>query len=283
LRRLALRTLRALHLIQAADYFAARADARKYRDINAAYRAAHSERVFPDPVLVFEVAGHARLDAFDQSGAVHAQAIASLLRETPLPEAPRILDWGCGLGRILAHLPATLAAPAAQFHGCDPSARAIAYDEHALPDAAFEHIAHDPPTPYAPRAFDAIYGVSILTHMPERTAQAWLAELARLVTDNGVVIVTSHGRATISVLTDAQRARFNAGEYIAIGGAKIGSRTYLSYFNEDAGKRLFAPYFADITFRPFSGEGVGHDFWLLRAPRRDLDASGGDAHLQARR
>lgn len=283
MRRVALRILRALHLVQAADYFVARHEARKAATANEAYRAAHPDRIFPDPVLVFEVAGHAHLGNFDYTGAAHATLIASYLRETLLPEAPRILDWGCGLGRVLAHLPATLAAPGATFHGCDPDARAIAHDRRALPGVAFDQIEALPPTPYAAQSFDAIYGVSVLTHMPERVAQAWLAELARIVTDGGVVILTSHGEATACVLTAAQRARFAAGAYVAVGGAKVGSRTYLSYFNEAAGRRLFAPYFADVAFHPFADDGIGHDFWLLRAPRRGLDASGGDAHLQRTR
>ncbi len=268
MRQALLRALRAAHLIQAADYFAARAAAFRARKENAAYRAAHPGRVFPDPALVFEVAGHASLTTFDQTGALHAKLIADLMRDADVQPGARILDWGCGPGRVLAHLPALRNDARASYVGCDPLASAIRHAQRAIPGVTFTRIRTNPPTPYPPASFDALYGISILTHMPEATARAWIAELARLIADSGVAIVSSHGEAAARGLTADERTQFDAGAYVVRGGASSGSRTYVSYFNETAGRRLFEAAFGDVIYRPSPEGGLGHDFWLLRHPRR---------------
>ncbi|QGZ95363.1 class I SAM-dependent methyltransferase [Terricaulis silvestris] len=262
-----LRLLRATHLIQFADRIAAHRAVHANVQANADYRAAHPKRAFPDPALVFEVAGHAKLKSFDLSGQAHAREIACILRENALAASPSILDWGCGPARILAHLPAVLNAPDARFHGCDPNPRAIAYARAALAHISFEHSPATPPLPYAAESFDAIYGVSILTHLPEAQAQSWVAELARVVRNDGVVLLSAHGANAAARLPAPVRARFDAGDYVEAGGAKAGSRTYVSYFNETAGRRLFAPYFAEVVHRSANAV-IGHDLCLLRAPRR---------------
>lgn len=271
MRRALLRILRATHLIQFADRFAAWRAASKLAALNASYRAAHPQRVFPDPALVFETSGHAALVVFDESGADYAQRIAALLNEAALPPNPRILDWGAGAGRILAHLPAAFETPA-QLHGCDPNPRAVAHVRRALPYVAMAQSQDLPPAPYSDASFDAIYGVSILTHLSESAARAWIGELARLIADAGVVIVTTHGERAAQRLASTHRTAFEAGAFVELGGARIGSRTYLSYFNEAAGRALFSASFGDIAFHPSPSDDFNQDIWVLRAPRRSAPA-----------
>ncbi len=264
-----MRLLRATHLIQFADGLAAQRAVHKCAPANAQYRAAHPSRAFPDPALVYEVSAQAHLHSYDVSGQDHARTIAVHLKAAYLDEAPTILDWGCGPGRVLAHLPAALDTPSARFHGCDPNARAIAFATSAFPQIAFTQSHAEPPAPYPDRQFDAIYGISILTHFSRARAEAWLADLARMLRDDGVVILTSHGSEAAARLSPLERARFEAGAYVEHAGAEIGSRTYVSYFNEAGGQRLFAPYFADaVCHAAQTGSPIGHDVWVLRGPRR---------------
>jgi SAM-dependent methyltransferase len=229
-------------------------------------------------MLVFETSGHASLAAFDSSGAAYARRIGGVLRGANLAANPRILDWGSGAGRILAHMPDALAVPV-RLHACDPNPRAIAHIRRAFPDVAAALSSRLPPAPYADAAFDAIYGVSIFTHLSHAAAQAWAGELARLLASDGVVVVTTHGAHAAARLTPAQRARFDAGDYVELGGARVGSRTYVSYLNEAAGRRLFATGFGEVAFHPAPGDEFNQDIWLLRAPRRPLDAAPARAHL----
>jgi SAM-dependent methyltransferase len=269
LRRTLLRVLRATHLIQFADYFIARRAARASAQANADYRAAHPQRAFPDPALIFEVAGHAVIESFDSSGEAHARELTAILGDANLGDAPAILDWGCGPARVLAHLPAALNTPGALFFGCDPNRGALAHARAAFPDIAFTVSPDLPPLPYSTNSFDAIYGISILTHLPEAYVRAWIAELARIIRPGGVLVLTSHGEHSAQRLPDRDRVRVVSGAFVEHTGAAAGSRTYVSYFNEAAGRRLFEPHFAEIEYRPqHIDSAIGQDIWVLRAPRR---------------
>lgn len=266
MRRALLELLRATHLIELADKTMALRASLRAGGENRAYRAAHPSRPFPDPLLIYEVAGHAKFAQFDRTGAAHARLIAEYLREVLPASAPRVLEWGCGPARILAHLGEALGAPDARLFGCDPDPRAVDYARAAYPRIEFMHSPPLPPTSYAAASFDAIYGVSIFTHLPIAAARAWTAELARLTAPDGGVLVTTHGDKAAARLEGADRDAFDAGRYVALGGAPVGSRTYVSYFNEKAGRALFGVHFDDVRFYPDDGQGFGQDVWLLRRP-----------------
>ena len=267
MRRTLLRILRATHLIQFADRTLALRAVSKQARANDAYRATHPERVFPDPALVFETIGEASLEVFDTGGAIIARLIADHLLQTGLPRAPRILDWGAGAGRLLVQLPALLNAPDARYFGCDPNPRAVAHVKRALPFVDMRRSDPAPPAPFDAASFDAITGISIFTHFSESAAKAWAAELSRLLSDDGAAIVSSHGALAAARLPAEQRAAFDANRYVELGGAPEGSRTYVSYFSEAAGRALFEPHFADVAFHP-SGPVFNQDIWVLRRPRR---------------
>jgi|CXWL01.1.fsa_nt_gi SAM-dependent methyltransferase len=266
MRRALLDFLRATHLIALADWSAAQWAALQLRSANTDYRRAHPQRSFPSPTLIYEVAGHADIAHFDETGARHARLIAERLRAVALRDAPRVLEWGCGPGRILAHLPDHL--PSAKLYGCDPDARAIAHVRRALSHVEATRSAAMPPLPYGDGAFDAIYGISILTHLPERAADAWVRELARIVADDGCVLVTTHGDYAAGALSDSERAAYNAGKYVVRGGAPVGSRTFAAYLNATGAQRLFGAWFGGITHIPGNGVAIGQDIWVLKAPRR---------------
>lgn len=266
MRRTLLRFLRATHLIQFADSIVAQSAVRKNARANETYRATHPERVFPDPALVFETIGEASLETFDAGGAIIARLVADHINQAQLPPNPRVLDWGAGAGRLLVHLPALL-PPGTRYFGCDPHPRAVAHVTRALPLVEMHASNPEPPAPFGDAAFDAITGISIFTHFSESAAKAWSAELARLLSDQGAAIVSSHGAFAATRLPDHKRAAFDAGEYVELGGAPEGSRTYVSYFNEAAGRRLFGTHFAGVAFHP-SSPMFNQDIWVLRAPRR---------------
>jgi len=52
-----------------------------------------------------------------------------------------------------------------------------------------------PPTGFADASFDAIYGISVMTHLTAAARDAWLEELARLLRPGGIALVTFNGAA----------------------------------------------------------------------------------------
>jgi SAM-dependent methyltransferase len=104
--------------------------------------------------------------------------------------ATRVLDWGCGSGRLTRHIPAAGFAAAL---GCDIDGEAIAWCESNLPAASFTHIAPDPPTPYPDSSVDVVCGYSVFTHLSRRNQELWLAELERILVPGGLLLASTHG------------------------------------------------------------------------------------------
>jgi SAM-dependent methyltransferase len=235
---------------------------------NADTAAAHAGVVFPPAWLIYEVQSYARLDQFLRTGAAHARAIADLIGEfAPQALDGAILEWGCGPGRVLRPL-GDLLAPASTLSGCDPNPDCVSAARAFAPGATIAQSRFAPPAPYPAQHFDAIYGVSILTHLDQAAAGDWLSELARLLKPGGVVILSTHGARHAKRLSPSDQARFDAGAHVALGGAAQGSRAYSSY-TPPAAMAAFAAT-AGLAVRARLEEGpaliIGQDIWVLTKP-----------------
>ncbi|MFO0811002.1 MAG: class I SAM-dependent methyltransferase [Gemmataceae bacterium] len=115
----------------------------------------------------------------------------ALVRHKPLESIGRLLDWGCGCGRLTAHWLRLQNGP--EVHGCDIDPEAIAWCRRTLRRGHFERVAFAPPTPYPDGHFDAIFGYSVLTHLTREAQHSWLAEMRRILAPGGVLVATVHG------------------------------------------------------------------------------------------
>lgn len=109
----------------------------------------------------------------------------------PVAAAHRILDWGCGCGRVIREMMKFV--PAATLIGCDIDTEAIAWDKTHIAGPTFDRIDPYPPTAYSTGAFDLIYGISVMTHLDEQTQLSWLRELSRIASRGGIVALTVIG------------------------------------------------------------------------------------------
>jgi SAM-dependent methyltransferase len=121
-----------------------------------------------------------------------------------LPKHARILDFGCGYGRLTAELAAAGWRGAV---GVDFSAGMIARGRRAHPELDLRHI-DGLPLAEPDGAFDAALLVAVLTCIPDDAGQRTLiAELARLTCPGGLLCVSDY------LLQDDARhaARYAAG------------------------------------------------------------------------
>ncbi len=101
--------------------------------------------------------------------------------------ALRILDWGCGCGRLTRHL---LERGYGAVVGIDIDAENIAWCREHLPEAQFTLVSPDVPCPLESAQFDCIIGHSVFTHLSEVDQFLWLDELERLLKPGGHALVT---------------------------------------------------------------------------------------------
>ncbi|MEM1103394.1 MAG: methyltransferase domain-containing protein [Pseudomonadota bacterium] len=106
------------------------------------------------------------------------------------PWARRVLDFGCGTGRLTRFL--AQFRPDLALQGCDVNAGAVAWMRAARMPGAYRAIAPAPPTAYADSAADVVFAWSIFSHFSEAMASRWLAELTRLTAPGGLVLLTIH-------------------------------------------------------------------------------------------
>ena len=103
---------------------------------------------------------------------------------------PRVLDLGCGDGRIAG----LLAARGAEVTGVDPSETALERARAAHPDLAFMLPANDGTIPLADGSFDVALAVNVLEHVAD--TQRLMSEVRRVLAPGGrlAIAVPYHGR-----------------------------------------------------------------------------------------
>ena len=148
----------------------------------------------PDHLQVRQVAGVWGSAFFTEGRKIFDQVAASFrAADRPLENAAAILDFGCGCGRVLWSF--QHCAHAGEVWGCDIDAEAIAWNRaHLGGIAQFCRNPPLPPAPFPDGRFDAIFAISVFTHLPEEIQFAWLAELRRLLRPGGIFLASLHGR-----------------------------------------------------------------------------------------
>jgi SAM-dependent methyltransferase len=143
--------------------------------------------------LRFRVHGALDWEGFLQTGQTLAQNVRDLLAMVghDLSAFERILDFGCGAGRVLRHF---LDAPTScRFYGTDIDAEAITWGQRYMPQVCWTTNSDMPPTPFTAETFDLIYAISVFTHLNEEYQFAWLSELHRIAKPGALLILTVHG------------------------------------------------------------------------------------------
>lgn len=159
-----------------------------------AYRLASPEAPdrLPPAHLRRRVAGTDDPRLFTDTGADNAlQFIASLHKHLGGRAAPRVLDWGCGPGRMARYL--LRFWPEATFTGCDIDAEAVEWCGRELRPGVFRATDPFPPLPFEDGGFDAVIGYSVMTHLPWPLQERWLAEIRRVLAPGGVFATSVHG------------------------------------------------------------------------------------------
>ena len=132
-----------------------------------------------------------------------------------LADFDRILDFGCGVGRLLQAL--NLSRRDGQtLSGCDVNEACATWCRENLDFASIARTAIEPPLPYAEDSFDLIVAISVFTHLSRRLQIAWARELMRVLRPGGVMLVTTWG---LGILPDvlAINDHWKVREHVLLG------------------------------------------------------------------
>jgi len=257
-------TLRSLGLLYAVDKLRFRYYQLKNRTSNLAFKARNPSIKLPPDYLMYE-SFQLNYGKYYFGGEETAKWLIGLLSEHISLNGHNILDWGCGPGRIVRHLPSLLGIKNA-FYATDYNTESIDWCNKNINGVAFNKNQLDASLPYQDSFFDAIYGISIFTHLSKQMHECWLSELMRVLKVGGILLVTTQGENFKPILSDTEKTKFATGELIVRGNVKEGHRTY-SAFHPD---QYLTTFFKDLTvidkiiIDPADKSYTPQDVWILK-------------------
>jgi SAM-dependent methyltransferase len=194
------------------------------------------------------VSGSPDLEWFLQSGREAAGAIHEALAASgvAISQQTKVLDFGCGCGRVARHWPDF----PGEFWGTDANEDLVEWCRGHLHFGTFIENGAEPPLPVSDDVFDAVYAISVFTHLTEAAQSAWIAELARVVRPGGKVIFTTHGDAYAGALSSRERDLFESGRLVVRHGTASGRNVCAAFHPRQAVRRLAEPMLEEVAFIP---------------------------------
>jgi ubiquinone/menaquinone biosynthesis C-methylase UbiE len=255
--------IRKFRLLKTADYLRFQILRAKNLSKNRVYIKNHPNVSFPPDYLLYESFA---IDyrAYFEGGKITADDLFKFLTKYKTHKDLNILDWGCGPGRIIRHMP-QLFDSSCRFYGTDYNSKSINWCSRNIPNVNFTVNDLSPPLNYQNHFFDIIYGISIITHLSRKMQFDWIKEFHRVLNKDGLMLLTSAGNSFQSILTKEEKARFQNGDLVIRSRVKEGHRTYTAFHPVRFMQDLFAEFeiLEHIEQKP-SGMNLSQDIWIIR-------------------
>ena len=156
----------------------------------------------------------------------------------PFTQSTRVLDYGCGWGRITRFFLKDVAA--GNLWGIDCNEELIEFCRESNPWSCFELNDPMPPTDLPGDQFDLVFSYSVFTHLREDVHFAWLDELGRLVKPGGLLIVSVRPRQFIPYCATLTAEPGSHPAHAALAGLFPDPQQALAGY--DGGGFVYVPY-----------------------------------------
>ena len=156
---------------------------------------------------------HLRPQGYLSSGRLHVGQMRAIVEASgfSFESAERILDFGCGAGRMIRHLRDL--SGTCEIWGTDINAEQIYWcKRHLSPPFHFATTTKVPHLPFEDRSFPFIYCGSVFTHIDD-LADAWLLELRRILAPGGRIYLTIHDEHTVALF---ESGRYDGADIVTL-------------------------------------------------------------------
>jgi SAM-dependent methyltransferase len=147
--------------------------------------------------LTNNMAGKATMKA---AAGIFANFSTLVSRHLDQTDAIRILDFGCGWGRIARFLPHLTETE--NIYGVDVDERLIQACRDHLTPMHFEVITSGQPLPFGAEAFDVVISNSVFSHFSEASHRFHVDEIARVLRPGGLFLGTTLSTRSIASMYD---------------------------------------------------------------------------------
>jgi len=255
--------LRRTHLLSAADETRMLARSIRLAKKNRAFEVVNREFALPPRHIANDALSSVDWTWFKASGEWDADRIVGLMEGHGMPSPRSVLEWGCGPARVIRHLPARL--PQTMLVGSDYNAKSIDWCSRTIRGVKFVLNGLNPPLPFDDGSFSCVYAASVVTHLSEETATAWMRELARVTEPRGLLLLWTNGTEVARSLLPEERRSFEAGHCVTRSGAHEGRKWYLAVHPPSWVRDSLLRDFTVEEYLPGGGDvNREQDIWVAR-------------------
>jgi SAM-dependent methyltransferase len=257
------RGLRKAKMLGLADYVLARAETLRSFRARQSFRELNPDFILPPTALAYDAFGRWDPVTYRRQGSDHAAYVAGLIKRHR-PGAQVVCEWGCGPMRVLRHMRGHFDKQ--RLIGIDYNPTTIAWCARHFTGIQFITNALDPPLPLSDGEADAIYAISVFTHLSEAHHKEYVADLMRCLSPGGILVVTLHCDHYVTKLTAGERAQFDQGKLVVRAGVTEGKRTYVAFHSPDFVRYMFRGF--EIVEHDATEQVAGfhQDTWVIAKP-----------------
>jgi SAM-dependent methyltransferase len=154
----------------------------------------------------------------------------------PLKNGTRVLDFGCGWGRILRFFLKDCGP--ANLWGLDLDPDLLVVCKETMPQSNFVIVPPLGPTTLESGAFDVITAYSVFSHLAEHASLGWIKEFSRLLKPGGLMIVTTEPRDFIELCRSLRGREHEFAWYTGLANSFVD--TDAAYAAYDSGQYLYS-------------------------------------------
>lgn len=229
---------------------------------NRQFQKKHKRFVFPTDRALFKTF-QLNYQRYYEDGLQSAKELIEWCR-VGNQEKPVILDWGTGTGRIIRHAPSLL--PNSVCYGADLDISLINWCKKNIDTVYFDHISNSY-LPYPSFYFTIIWGISVFTHIPSEETAHWLSELYRVMKDNAIAVLTTHGSQYYYQLNTQQLSQLNKAGSFTMEYKEKGHRLMTTYHKAESFGAILKNKFQIEQFwegKTHLHKMGGQDCWIIK-------------------
>jgi SAM-dependent methyltransferase len=148
----------------------------------------------------------------------------------------RILDFGCGWGRIIRFFLKDISAN--NLYGIDVDPQMIDICLETVKYGNYSTVQPLPPTEFADESFDIIYAYSVFSHLAEPVHIKWVEEFSRILKPGGILLATTQGRNFIEFCRSLRGQTHPSAWHQALSNSFLDTEAALADY--DRGKFLYS-------------------------------------------
>ncbi len=256
--------IRQLNLLPAVEQIRYQIARIRYMRENARFRNQYPGFALPPAYLAFDAHGQVRWRKYLESGQAVASQLVGVIKSNSVNRPPplRILEWGCGPGRVIRHLPSLL--PDSEIYGSDYNDESVEWCKTAIPNVKFTHNQLRPPLPFEDNLFDVVYAISVITHLSEQGNIDWITELSRILKPDGILVLWSNGDSIADFLLPGERERYDAEDFTERTRYQEGKKMYMALHPPAWIRGKLLKNYRILNHYPGGFSGKEQDVWVAQ-------------------